>query len=590
LAENVVCPPSPLVDRLADLPRGFAGGLRMASLLILKGANQGLRLPLENEKTILGRDPSCDVVIPGTAVSRRHAVITRVAGTFYIEDGNGAGEKSRNGTMVNNDAVPFPGRVPLNDNDRIKICDFLCTFQATKPVKPLPPELRKEEPEPPEEPGTSTTVEAALSNVGSNALLETQPAEKLRVILDITTNLSKTLDLDSLLPKIVDSMFALFRQADRGFIILREEGSNRLIPKAIKTRRPTDEASARFSRRIVNQCLDRVQALLSDDATSDTRFAMSQSIADFRIRSVMCAPLWFQSGTAFGVIQLDTQDRAKKFTQEDLKLLMGVATQASIALENAKLHQDQVARVRLQREMELAREVQRGFLPLRAPVVPGYEFFAHYQAALEVGGDYYDFIPLPQNRLAVMVGDVAGKGVPAALLMAKISSDARFCMLTEPDPATAISKLNHLFHQAGLTERFVTLVAASLDPADHSVTLVNAGHPSPLVYRKVTMKCEEAVPLEMSGLPIAVAEGYGYTACRVRLEPHDSIVIFTDGVTDAMDTANRQFQIKGIKAAIEGGSFTPRTLGQRLVQAVARHMAGSSAQHDDISLVCFGRG
>src|SRR5262245_24834755 len=286
----------------------------MASLLILKGANQGLRLPLDADRVVLGRDPSCDVVIPGTAVSRRHAVISCIQGKFYLEDGDGKGERSRNGTAVNNEAVPFPGRILLKDDDRIKICDFLCSFQEGPPKKPLPPEMRREEPEPPEEPPGSTTVEAALSSLANKKLLETQPAEKIKVLLDISTSLSRTLELDSLLPRIADKLFELYRQADRCFIILCEEGTKRLIPKVIKTRRPQDETTARFSRRIVNQCLENMQALLSDDATSDSRFALSQSIADFRIRSVMCAPLWSQEDQAYGVIQLDTQDRNKKFT------------------------------------------------------------------------------------------------------------------------------------------------------------------------------------------------------------------------------------------------------------------------------------
>src|SRR4029077_433390 len=153
-----------------------------------------------------------------------------------------------------------------------------------------------------------------------------------------TTNLAKTLELDSLLPKIVDSLFTLYKQADRCFIILRDEAAKKLIPKVIKTRRPHDEASARFSKSIVNKCVEGVEAILSEDATSDSRFAMSQSIADFRLRSVMCAPLWTQEGKGFGVIQLDTQDRSKKFTQDDLKLLMAVAGQASVALESVKMH------------------------------------------------------------------------------------------------------------------------------------------------------------------------------------------------------------------------------------------------------------
>ena len=156
-----------------------------------------------------------------------------------------------------------------------------------------------------------------------------------------------------------------------------------------------------------------------------------------------------------------------------------------IELEEYSRHLE-LARERLKLDLELARGVQRSFLPLRLPEVPGYEFFAHYESAYEVGGDYYDFIPLPRQRVAVLLGDVAGKGVAAALLMAKLSADARFCMLTEPDPAAAFTRLNSLMNQSGIADRFVTLVAAILDPASHTVTLVNAGHPPPLIYHRAT--------------------------------------------------------------------------------------------------------
>ncbi len=555
----------------------------MASLLVLKGANPGLRIPLDQDRTVLGRNPDCHVVISGTAVSRAHAHILRVQGKYFIED-----QASRNKTFVNNQEIPPKVQIPLKENDRIKICDFLCTFHEQAPRKPIPSEMRPEEPEPPEEPLGSTTVEVALSNLGSNVLLDTQPAEKIKTLLDITTNLSKTLALDSLLPKIVDNLFQLFKQADRCFIILREDGTNKLIPKVIKTRRAHEETYARFSRRIVNQCLEHVQALLSDDASSDQRFATSQSIADFRIRSVMCVPLWNQDGGAFGVIQLDTQDRNKKFTQDDLELLIGVAAQASVALENARLHEDQLARERYKRELDLAREVQRGFLPTGYPKVAGYEFFAHYEAAQEVGGDYYDFVSLPQQRLAIMLGDVAGKGVAAALLMAKISSDARACMLTEPGPAEAITKLNALLHQSAHTDRFVTLVAALLDPLRHTVTLVNAGHLSPLIYRRASSRCEAGVPADVTGLPIGVNDGERYSSCQVRLEPGDGVLLFSDGVTDSMDVHNRQLKIEGICSAVQGRLLSPRGLGECLVRAVQDHAAGRG-QHDDITLVCFGR-
>src|ERR1700682_3253632 len=254
-----------------------------------------------------------------------------------------------------------------------------------------------------------------------------------------------------------------------------------------------------------------------------------------------------------------------------------------IELEEYSRHLE-LARERLMLDLELARGVQRGCLPQRMPNVPGYEFFAHYESAHEVGGDYYDFIPLPRQRVAVLLGDVAGKGVVAALLMAKLSAYARFCMLTEPDPAVAITKLNSLMNESGIADRFVTLVAAILDPESHTVTLVNAGHPSPLIYHRVARTLEEAISNERTGFPIGVLNDFEYAPCQISLGLGDCFLAFTDGVTEAMDVNNAQLQTKGLYAAVQGEAYSPRALGERVVQAVKQFSAGCS-QHDDIALV-----
>jgi phosphoserine phosphatase RsbU/P len=258
-----------------------------------------------------------------------------------------------------------------------------------------------------------------------------------------------------------------------------------------------------------------------------------------------------------------------------------------IELEEYSRHLE-LAQERLKRDLEFAREVQRGFLPRQLPEIPGYEFFAHYESALEVGGDYYDFIPRPPQRVAVLLGDVAGKGVAAALLMAKLSADARSCMLTETGPAAAITRLNSLMTRSGLADRFVTLAAADLDYGSHAVTLVNAGHPSPLIYRRATCTVEEAISTEATGLPLGVLADVEYGSWQVSLEPGDCILAFTDGVTEAMDIKNAQLQTKGVYAAVQGGAFSPRTLGERIVDVVRQFATGRS-QHDDIALVGFGR-
>jgi serine phosphatase RsbU (regulator of sigma subunit)/pSer/pThr/pTyr-binding forkhead associated (FHA) protein len=543
----------------------------MPSLHILKGANEGTRIPLDGEKFILGRNPDCGIVIPVTSVSREHAQILRVGGRFFIED-----KQSRNGTYVNDKAIT--ARTLLKNNDKIRICDFLASYLDKTP---------EDEDEPEEE--STSTVEAMLTQ-SSQMLLNEQPAEKLRGLLEISSNLSKTLELDALLPKIVESLFSLFRQADRCFIIQAEEGTKKLMPRVVRTRRPQDETNARPSRTIVQRCLDTAQAFLSDDASRDERIQLSQSVVDFRIRSVMCVPLCDANGRGFGVIQLDTQDRSKKFTQEDLKLLWGVANQAAIALDNARLHSEAVARERLRRDLELAHRVQLSFLPAKLPQVAGYEFYAHYEPANEVGGDYYGFVPLLQDRLAVTLGDVAGKGVSAALLMAKLSSDARLSLLTEPDLGRATARLNDMLYEfTSPLDRFVTLAAAILDPARHAITLVNAGHLAPLIYRKDSGTLVEAVSKDKAGVPLGIMEGYTFDTGEVTLKPGDSLLLFTDGVLDAQDPAENQFKMTGVLRAVQdAASASPRALGERIVKAVQRH-AANRPPYDDLTLVCLGR-
>jgi serine phosphatase RsbU (regulator of sigma subunit) len=248
----------------------------------------------------------------------------------------------------------------------------------------------------------------------------------------------------------------------------------------------------------------------------------------------------------------------------------------------------EAARERLKLDLEMARRVQMGFLPRRLPEVAGYEFFAHYEPAHEVGGDYYDFIPLPRQRVAVLVGDVAGKGVAAALLMAKLSADARFCMLTEVDPAAAFTKLNSFMNPSEVTARFVTLLATILDPVNHTVTIVNAGHPAALVCRRAACSVGEAINNEVSGFPLGVVDGFKYSSCEVALEPGDSILAFTDGVTEAMNSEDLQLQTEGVYAALQGGTYSPGRLVERVVKVV-KQFANGRDQNDDIAVVGFGR-
>lgn len=557
----------------------------MASLHVLKGANAGQRIALTKSTIILGREgKDCDVLIPNQAVSRVHAQITHVNGEYFIED-----LKSRNHTYVNNKQID--GRSPLRDNDRIKICDAMFTFHSAQDnLPPLPAEFQRVEPSD-EDIELPSTVQATLARMPQQQLLDAAPAERLRALLDISNHLGSAVRQEEQLERITEVLFQTFRQADRCFIILKDETTDLLVVRNFRSRRPTEE-TPRFSRTIVRQCLENQEAFLVEDASTDSKFALAQSITDFRIRSVMIAPL-VANQEGFGVIQLDTQDRSKRFTQEDLKLLTSVAHQASTALDNARLYQEQSRRDRLVRDMEIAEQVQRSFLPQHLPNVPGYEFYAHYKSAMTIGGDYYDFVKLPDNRWVVLLGDVAGKGVPAALLMAKLSAEAKFHVLTQPDAVQAVTRLNRFLLDAGLSDRFITLAVAVIDPTQHRVSLINAGHVAPMIYRRASEELHEAMDADHSGFPLGVEENGQYQTVDVTLEVGDALMIFTDGVTDALNPDGQQFRLDGVRKVLTSDSaitepIAPGRVGKKVIDGVRAHISGRD-QYDDIALVSFGR-
>ncbi len=328
------------------------------------------------------------------------------------------------------------------------------------------------------------------------------------------------------------------------------------------------------------------EAILSADAASDSRFDMSASIVDFRIRSMICAPLIASDGEALGVIQLDAIDQRNRFRQDDLEMLVSIACQVAFAVENAQLHETAMREQAMRRELAVAHEVQRGFLPSAAPRIPEYDFFEFYEPASQLGGDYYDYIDLPGSRLAVVVADVSGKGISASLLMAKLSAETRYCLASDPDPAQAIGRLNRVFCDSVWDDRFVTMVLAVLDPRRHEVTIVNAGHLPPL-WRYWPNGVEPVAEAE-SGLPLGVDRDVDYASCEMPLSPGDSLVLYTDGITEAMNTAGELYGFSRLMALLSSDVDRVAKLGPRILDDVKRFV-GARSQSDDMCLTCFGR-
>ena len=529
---------------------------------------------LQGKQMVIGRDPSCDIVVHSKQVSRRHAMILDAEGVIYVEDLG-----SVNGTYVN--GTQISQRTRLAANDRIDICHLSITVQDDEgPQAPDVWQTRL---------GTDSalaTQKSAIvrSRLDMDARVEIESGAKLRAILIISRSLGHSLDLDEVLAKILESLFTIFPQAHGGIVYLADPRRGHLFPRARRLRReghPVDQWIDRATT-FVNDAMTNGRAVLGDcfaDA-DDSRPGEEQPRLPGTAeagRSVMCVPLHSEAERALGVIQLAT-DGQLCFRQQDLDILVSVSTQATRGIELALLHEER-------RDWEAATRIQQGFLPNAPPQTPTLEFFDYYASARHIGGDYYDYVALPGDRLAIALGDVAGKGVSAALLMARLSSAVRFCLATEPTVPAAIDKVNALLASAGEEDRFITFVVIVIDLASHQMTVVNAGHLPPLRIGAGSDAVEELAE-EIIGLPLGVLSK-PYEQTTVSLQAGDLVVLYTDGITEARNPQGELFGLERLCTVAAGHADAPQA-GRAILKQV-EEFAVDRPQGDDMTLVCFRR-
>jgi serine phosphatase RsbU (regulator of sigma subunit)/pSer/pThr/pTyr-binding forkhead associated (FHA) protein len=544
------------------------------------------------ESAVLGRQPDCDIVLEAGAVSRQHARIVRLGAGYFVED-----LQSRNGTFVN--GVRVEGRHKLSEDDELKICDLVFSFhqdqvpegtedghdESSRTVTQTVDAVQMVDDE---REATGSTIMSKLEvSTGSTSMrLTVNPEVKLKALLEIGRNLGRATRIDEVLPQLLDNLFKIFIQADRGFIALVETAAKKLTTKAVKFRHEDAGGRIRMSRTILNAVMGTKEAILSADASTDSQFRMSESIVDFHIHSVMCAPLLDSDGAVLGVIHIDTTDARRRFNRDDLDVLASVACQAAVAVENAQLHERAIREELLEKELSLAHRVQLGLLPASPPQIERYQFFQFYQPAYQLGGDYFDYILLPGNRLASALADVCGKGIAAALLVARLSAEVRHCLLSQPQPADAMVRLNQLFANDRWEGKFVTMVAAVLDPAEHEVCIVNAGHMAPLL-RRPSGEIEE-VGRSMGGLPLGIDGDSKYEQFSIRLGPGDSLVMYTDGVLDAENAQKQRYGTERLYPMVAKPAAGAQELGSQVINDVKRFV-GDHRQADDICLTCLRR-
>ena len=560
-------------------------------ILLLDG--QATTVELTGDETLLGRDPKCTLEIKSGMVSRRHARVFKNADEFLVED-MGSG----NGTFVNGSKIDGPKSI--KHGDRIKLGPVLLRFENTtgigqppvatrpSPPKPVRPRFDDEEMfnvEVADDDDDSTMMTGSVTGFGN---LEVKPEAKLKGVLEISKALAGTAEISTLLPKILDTLFNIFPHADRGCVLLKDETTGKMIPRAMKHRRAGDDETVKLSRTILKKVLEEKTGILSSDASNDSRFEASESIANLTIRSMMCVPMLSTEGQPMGVINIDTQNPFNQFQSDDLDLLMAVAGQAAMCYEQAKLLVTAMEKQKQDKEMDIATGVQRSLLPTELPTADGWEFFASYDTAQAVGGDYYDaFFVEDGKKICLAFGDVAGKGVPASLVMSRIATVVTNVMTFVGDVCEAVNRINTQMCTRAVEGRFVTFVLCVIDIATGEMTIGIAGH-MPIMIRKTDGSVVEFGE-EIIGVPIGVMEGYPYEVMTRTIEPGETCVIYTDGVSEAMNPENQLYGVDRLRELMKASTGGHADALGKVILADVRKFANGRAQNDDITIMVFGR-
>jgi serine phosphatase RsbU (regulator of sigma subunit) len=528
----------------------------MARFVIISGSDVGKVFELSGPEVIIGRQTGAQIQLEGQKVSRNHARVVRQGDDFCIEDLHSA-----NGTLLNGKRLQTSA--PLRLHDEIGIGSYVIRFDNGD----APPDY---------------TIKArTVANTANAELFRGDAARKLQVILQMSSDLGRFLETDQLLPQILEHLFALFPQAERGLVVLLEpEGP---VVRAIKHRGRVDKAG--FSVSIVGHVTSEGVGILAEDLPADSRFAEAQSVLSLGIRSLICAPLRTKSGKSIGVLQLDRAAHQNGFTPDDLNLLTAVGLQSSVALENAQLHQELIARQRIENEISVAREIQLSYLPTEVPEFrhKNFEVHAELHPANEISGDFYDYFRIGEDRLALAVADVCGKGIPAALFMSMVRALLRSLAEKEEDPAILLRDLNNAVAQQNPKGQFVTLSFCVFDPGACAIDISSAGHPSPLI-RRASGSVET---LEVQHGPVLgfMERSEPYPKARCEIHPGELFLLYTDGVTEAPGANDKMFGPERLRASLEEREF-PSQLTQwtQSLRKSIETFTGSRSQEDDITL------
>lgn len=557
---------------MASTPQSAKGIPR--ELIIRDSEGKVSYLPLDQDRIMLGRSSACQLCYPNDAgLSRQHMALSRVDGKWQVEDLG-----SKNGTLLNNEKLERA--MPVGIGDQI-----VAGHLALELAESIPDAQRFEKVEFVEENKTqsdhSTTVIAKL-----DSLLNTHPGDldktsiiqsnpQMQALIRAGRELAEHRPLHELFEVIMDlSMEAVM--AGRGVLMTLENGE--LQPRAARG------AGFKISSTVRDRVLKEKASLLVRDAMMDQALKEQKSIVQQRVRGMIAVPLQ-TNDRVIGLIYVDSPDMIREFTKEDLGLLTVMANVAAIRIEHARLLEIELTERAMAKELEQAAHIQMGLLPSKPPKVEGMEIAGSTAPCRTVGGDYYDYLEFPDGRIAMLVGDVAGKGMPASLLMSSLQARVKVLFEDGDRLAEKINRLNKTTTANTPDNRFITFFMTVADPRTGELVFTNAGHNPPLLVRKAGGFDQ----LEGGGMILGILPFAQYTESRAQMRPGDILVLFSDGVTEAVNRSDEDFGETRLAELVASLADRPAMeIVEAVHTAVAAYTDGAPPA-DDITVVVARR-
>lgn len=489
----------------------------MTQLQIKYGDGRTVSVPLDGDEWLIGRDANCEVCLDDAVTSRRHARLYRDhKGSFWIQD-----LQSKNGTLLNERPI---SQCRVGATDQIGIGGCVIRLAAPDAPSIVLNENRKE-------------AEFASTNIWGRDERVTLAQRRLESLYELNERLTGKFDRDQLLSELIEICIDHLRFERAGAAVWSGESSAPPQWVLIRNLRGDQDSEIRLSRSIVDRALHHGERILITDTGGDD-FDPTASMIASQIRSAMCVPMEYLQNVR-GVLYGDRVTSAGGYTKEDIDFFAALGRLGAMGLANVQLVDEMRQRQRIETQLQLARQIQSQLFPAEPLRMSKVHIDALNDPGQKVSGDYYDYFTRPDGLITLVIADVAGKGPPAAMLMANLQAAVHVTMMQEADIVGTIDILNKLICRNARDTKFITGIFGLLDPKTGQFTYVNAGHMGPYVFRG---KVIDRIVTEETHLPLGIDADEKYKAKVIDCSERPlTLFFYTDGVPDAENPTGEQF-------------------------------------------------